>query len=128
MRFLLTCAALLFLTAPAHAQGWEAMQEGNVLLGVRDSQAPGDYQARFTVTAPDGKAYTATITAKGSAWGTVVFPEDFAAKAQTGRFTWACEVAGEVVTRGVFRLTFSGQKSFPKPRTRAKSFQHRRGS
>jgi hypothetical protein len=83
-RLTLAAALLAVFTVKAQGQGWEAIQEGNVLLSVRDSQAPGGYQARVTVIAPDGTAYAATITVKGSAWGMVVFPDDFATKAQAG--------------------------------------------
>lgn len=108
---------------------WQRSESPSIKLGVRDKNADlGGYEATFVVTARrDGKSYEKTFSVEGDHFGTVNFPDDFAAfdHMQHGtEFDWACYVKGKTVVRGRFSLATS--HDYAPDERRAKSGKRKR--
>jgi hypothetical protein len=91
---------------------WQRSESPSIKLGIRDKNADlGRYDATFVVTARrDGKRYEKSVAVEGDHFGTVDFPDDFAAfdYMQHGtQFDWTCSVNGKVVRNGRFMLATS---------------------
>jgi hypothetical protein len=106
----LVLAACAFVPPAAGRQvQWQWSESPSVRLGVRDKNDDlGGYEATFVVTAArTGKRYERTLRVEGDRFGSLNFPDDFAAfdwARHAPRFDWTCTVRGRVVVRGKFIL------------------------
>ena len=114
------CALCCLLVAAAAAppatgrQQWQWSESPSVRLGVRDKYGDlGGYEATLVVTAErTGQRWERKIRVEGDNFGSLNFPDDFAAfdwAQHATRFNWACAVGGKVVTRGRFVLAASAE-------------------